>query len=549
MTDNADGLKYDFDVTPDSTYVRAAAMIAASGSTGRVADLGAGVGALATALSARGLGYLGFDFNANSVVEMRRRGVEAHELDILASDAVERVVVSAGPTPDDPVIALAVLDVIEHLPDPERTLRVLTDLADRIAELQDGQHPLLVLSVPNVAHSDLGAKLIAGRWDVTEVGLLDQTHISLFTESRLDQVLDGRFVEVSRDDVEFVATEQRDNIDHPVFAQSGLGAYLRHVRERSDQWASVYQFVRAYRRSTSDDATAASGADVVGPFCSVIVRTQGNRRSLIDTLTSLAAQSDRDLEVLLMVHHSDAEIVAAIRRHVASFGDDFASVVRVHQVLGGGRSKPLNRALEVAHGRYVAVLDDDDIVTSDWVAEFRRLADLHPGAVVRCSCVEQMIERRDTPLFDFEAVSGFETPHPVHLDLFDLVRANRSPQCSYAVPVAAVRALDICFDDAQRVCEDWKFQLDAVRYAGIAASPSVTSVYRRWSGSGGSATAEERETWLTDHEKVIDDLDTVPTVMPPGILRRLHDLYTIIEGLEKELGRRSDGDGPRRFTD
>jgi len=275
----------------------------------------------------------------------------------------------------------------------------------------------------------------------------------------------------------------------------------------------------------------------------------GDRRSLIDTLASLAAQTDRDLDVLLMVHHPDPGIVEAIRARVAAFGADFVASVSVHHVLGGGRSAPLNAALDAASGRYVAVLDDDDIVTTAWAEEFRRLADLHPGAVLRCNCVEQQIERRDTSLLDFAAVSGFDAPYPVDFDLFDSIRANRTPPCSFAVPLAAVRALDIRFDDTLRVCEDWKFQIDVIRYAGIATSSAITSVYRRWVGRGGSGELETREVWMRDENRVIDELDVVPTVLPPGALRRMRDLYRHIEHLERELDRRSDDASPLRFTE
>ena len=63
---------------------------------------------------------------------------------------------------------------------------------------------------------------------------------------------------------------------------------------------------------------------------------------------------------------------------------------------------------------------------------------------------------------------------------------------------------------------------------------------------GGSAAEEERQTWIDDHERVIDDLDAAPTLLPPGSLRRIHRLYERIESLERELGRRGPDDLPHR---
>ncbi|MEO1057862.1 MAG: glycosyltransferase family A protein, partial [Actinomycetota bacterium] len=222
----------------------------------------------------------------------------------------------------------------------------------------------------------------------------------------------------------------------------------------------------------------------------------------------------------------------------------FAARVHVHQVAEGGRSAPLNVALEAARGEYAAVLDDDDVVTSEWVATFKRLARSAPGRVVRAGVVAQWVERRAATV-GFETVSGFEAMYPPGLDVVDTIRANRSPPCSYAVPLGAVRALGLEFDDSLRVCEDWKFELEALRVCGAVSDPTVTSVYRRWV-DGGSAAEEARQTWIDDHERVIDDLDHTPTLLPPGSLRRIHQLYERIEALERELGRRAPDDLPHQ---
>ena len=243
-----------------------------------------------------------------------------------------------------------------------------------------------------------------------------------------------------------------------------------------------------------------------------------------------------------MVHHDDPSVTDAINDLVAPYAPSFD--VHVHHVTGGGRSAPLNAALELARGRYVAILDDDDMVTPDWVAAFRRAAERSPGRMVRAGCVVQWIEPASGGLIDFEPVSGFEAMYPTRFDFVDTVRSNRSPPCCYASPMSVVRALDISFDDTLRVCEDWKFELEVARVAGVSDDPAVTSVYRRWRGDGGSAAAEDAQKWIEDHERVIDDLDKVPTVFPAGSLRRMHELYRHIEHLEAELGRREPDDLP-----
>lgn len=547
MSSDAPRLKYDFSASPGSTYVRAAGLLAEE-PPGRVLDLGAGVGSLAQAVATHGHGYIGVDADGDNVATMLDRGIDAVQLDLMAVDVIDRVVELVAPSPASPIVGVAMLDVIEHLPDPRRSVSLVTQIIDRIAELQEGRHPLLVVSIPNVAHSDLSVKFVTGRWDITEVGLLDETHVTLFTEERVHAMLLPWYDEAGRDDVTSPITEQRFPRDHPGFGTGGIGAFLRHLRGRSDGLAETYQFVRAYRRSSRNvtAALADSGQDAgqEPPFCSVILRTMGARMSLVDALTALASQQDRDLEVLLMVHHHDEAVADRLRALTSTFEPGFAATVHVHHIVGGDRSAPLNAGLDLAVGRYVAVLDDDDIVTSDWISVYKSQAIQHPGSLLRSNCVVQWIERRSTPLIDFEPVSGFEQSYPTHYDLLDTIRSNRTPMCAFVAPMETIRTFGITFDDTLRVCEDWKFQLDVARYAGFSHDPAITSVYRRWRGIGGSEDAQDREVWITDHNRVVDDLDAVPTVFPPGTMRRVHDLYTRIEHLERELGRRGPDDPP-----
>jgi glycosyltransferase involved in cell wall biosynthesis len=428
-------------------------------------------------------------------------------------------------------------------------------LIDQLAHRNGGHGnvPLLVVSIPNVAHHDLAARLLLGHWDITEVGLLDATHVSLFTEQRLAELTARHgFAEITRSDVVFPVTEQHDP-DLPVFGSTSLAEHLAHIGRRASPSHQTYQFVRSYGRADGSAAPVRSGSSsapaTADPFLSVAVRTVGDRTSLTDTLVCLAAQRDRDIEVLVMVHHHSGEVLAAVEQLAESFEAEFAGRITVRQVDGGGRSAPLNAALSIATGRYFAILDDDDVVTSEWVTAFRRAADASPGRMVRARTVVQWIEPRTGGLIDFEPVSGFEATYPRRFDFVDSVRSNRSPPCSYAVPLGAVRALAIGFDGSLRVCEDWKFEIDVARFTGVSDDDAVTSVYRRWRRDGGSAAAEDEAVWIADHERVVDDLDTVPTLFPAGSLRRVHELYRRIEQLEVVLGRRSPDDGPLRFDD
>ena len=64
-------------------------------------------------------------------------------------------------------------DVIEHMPNPEEELRRLVKL-----QKPDTQ---FIISVPNIAHIWVRLNLLLGKFNYTDVGILDRTHLRFFT--------------------------------------------------------------------------------------------------------------------------------------------------------------------------------------------------------------------------------------------------------------------------------------------------------------------------------------------------------------------------------
>jgi SAM-dependent methyltransferase len=69
------------------------------------------------------------------------------------------------------VILLA--DILEHLKDPQAFLRLCREALE-----PDGR---IFVSVPNVANITVRAALLLGRWDYTDKGILDRTHLRFYT--------------------------------------------------------------------------------------------------------------------------------------------------------------------------------------------------------------------------------------------------------------------------------------------------------------------------------------------------------------------------------
>jgi 2-polyprenyl-3-methyl-5-hydroxy-6-metoxy-1,4-benzoquinol methylase len=201
-----------------------------------VVDLGAGSGIVSQALDTVGVPYLGLEIHPVAVELMRSKGIDARQCDITDLDAVQATLEDV-----EDVGAFMLLDVLEHLMQPQQLLSMLSSWS-----LKHG-NPLLVVSVPNVAHFDLGLRLLTGRWSPTETGLLDSTHIRFFTEETLERMVARCGWEiVARENFSTLLSDQYDRELNDTLPVEMIGA-LRVLAESHNPHAAVQQFVWAMR--------------------------------------------------------------------------------------------------------------------------------------------------------------------------------------------------------------------------------------------------------------------------------------------------------------
>jgi 2-polyprenyl-3-methyl-5-hydroxy-6-metoxy-1,4-benzoquinol methylase len=138
----------------------------------RVLDVGCATGYLAAELSHRGCTVDGIEFDPVAAQQARAHchEVVVGDLEVPSTQAeVQRMLNGARPD----VIICA--DVLAHLRDPWTVLAWLRTL------LAPGGHA--VISVPNIAHWTARRALLRGRFDYTDHGLLDRTHLRFFTRA------------------------------------------------------------------------------------------------------------------------------------------------------------------------------------------------------------------------------------------------------------------------------------------------------------------------------------------------------------------------------
>ena len=508
--------KYDFHYHDASVYAHAMALVAEHGKPGGVVvDLGAGFGAIAEPCRAAGFGYAGVDVADTGLESLRGRGFPTATCDLNSPDDAARVVEAM--LDGRPLAAITMLDTIEHLTNGPATLSALSTLAARL-----GGAPLVV-SIPNVTHIDLATKLLLGRWDVTETGLLDRTHVAFYTPySIVGMPAAAGWRQVGEND--FVLTKSDQHFPDDLVVQSDttpIGELLLRVREGAAPATFVNQFVRAY---VPAEPVVAGDEVRDQPFASVLIRTQGRRTDrLHDALLSLAAQTSEDFEVLLLCHDAPEAAVAEIESVVASMPPEFGARVRLVPVAGGLRGRPLNVGLAEARGRYVVILDDDDVVLAHWIEEFQRTAAEAPGSIVRAVVARQDFEV-ETESRGYSTVGPPSCPYPDSFDLIGHLVDNWSPLCGFAFPHGAFAEFGVAFDEDLPVLEDWDVVTKLAPLCGVASTPVPTSVYRRWLTGYHSLVVHSDAEWDAARKVIRDRLDSQPVLLPPGATKRVREL-------------------------
>lgn len=262
-------------------------------------------------------------------------------------------------------------------------------------------------------------------------------------------------------------------------------------------------------------------------FLTVVVRTQGRRpRLLAEALGSLAEQTDRDLDVIVVRHRASGPAVAGVDRAIADASPEMR--ITVLDLDTGGRGAPLNLGFENATGRYVVALDDDDLVLPNWVAAFRALHEQAPGRVLRTNALRQDVQAVE---IDGE-VSAREllTPReawPREFQLLDHLLMNQTPNMTVAFPREVFHDLGERFDEELDTTEDWDFLMRAATLVGVAGSDEFTAIYRWWVDGGSSHALHDDAHWARNHDLVQRRLDERVLLMPHGTVKRLQELVEL----------------------
>ena len=173
---------YDtFDPTPYRTHMQTLGRVRAGE---RVLEVGCSNGALTEKLQAQGCSVVGIESRAEAAGKAR-----AFCEDVLVGD-VEHMPL---PLPVASFDAILLLDVLEHLVDPTAATRRLVPFLRTSGRL--------IIALPNIAHWSVRFRLLAGRFEYQDSGILDRTHLHFYTRSTAIEMLASCGLEVTEWDI------------------------------------------------------------------------------------------------------------------------------------------------------------------------------------------------------------------------------------------------------------------------------------------------------------------------------------------------------------
>jgi len=140
----------------------------------RIVDIGCGVGTIGTALRKKGCTVTGID----QVKEVRKGSLDHHYIHDLSTNSL--------PIALDTATHILLLDVVEHMPDPEE---FVLDLRRASGNNHDAEW---IVSTGNVAFFVVRFMLFLGAFNYGKRGILDLTHKRLFTFSTIQKLFEER---------------------------------------------------------------------------------------------------------------------------------------------------------------------------------------------------------------------------------------------------------------------------------------------------------------------------------------------------------------------
>jgi len=236
--------RYELNLAPYDTHAQILKVIEPEK---LVLEVGCGSGHFSECLTNQRCRVVGMELDSEAA-----KSAESHCERVIVCDLNE---LPTLPYPLEFFDVLLFLDVLEHLIEPIAVLKHLLPYAKR-----DGQ---VILSIPNVANWVARWDLLRGRWNYTETGLLDRSHLRFFTRKSARALVENAGLRILSEDVSqglYPMPIYRHTV-HRLMAVIGWQDWLayRLARLWPSFWGFQFLIVATVEGEASSDSQGGSG--------------------------------------------------------------------------------------------------------------------------------------------------------------------------------------------------------------------------------------------------------------------------------------------------
>ncbi len=222
------------------------------------------------------------------------------------------------------------------------------------------------------------------------------------------------------------------------------------------------------------------------PRVSVIVPTYNRASMLLETLSSVCAQTLADLECVVVDDGSTDDT----RARCEALAAEDARLRYVWQPNGGSAGRTRNRGVRETSAPLIAFVDDDDLWLADKLARQVGVFDREPDV----GLVFGLVER-------FGDGSGLWPDVPIdERPSFERLLAGNVVPCSTVLVKRDVLERVGLFDESLRIGEDWELWLRIARTFPIRAIREPVARYR----VHGSGISHNEEVDIASVERILD---------------------------------------------
>ncbi len=236
-------------------------------------------------------------------------------------------------------------DVLEHLEDPYAILDLVKDKLSKNGEI--------IASIPNVRHWSVLKDLLEGKWEYQDAGILDRTHLRFFTKSSILNMFQNAGYKIN----DIGATQFGKHGLSPkllnAMSQSGL-----NVSSLSDE-AIHYQYLL---KATPLNPLNKKMDDL--PLVSIIMLTWNALEYTKKCIESIIKYTQYPYEIIFIDNASTDGTI----EYLESMVEENTNFKLIKNNSNKGFAAGNNQGVAAAVGKYVMLLNNDVLVSEDWLS-------------------------------------------------------------------------------------------------------------------------------------------------------------------------------------